>query len=204
MIDKKCILPQSFYWDQDVLAISRALLGKCLLTFVDNQLTGGIIVETEAYYGVEDKACHAFNNRRTERTSTMYLAGGVAYVYLCYGIHHLLNIVTATLDVPHAVLIRAIQPVEGVSLMLKRRNMKTLQARLTAGPGALTQALGITRVHNGCSLTQTPIWLEERGIQVKKKEIITSPRVGIDYAQEYRDKPWRFRIKDNPWTSKAC
>ncbi len=179
------------------------LLGKVLFTKIDNIITAGIIVETEAYSGPEDKASHAYNNRRTQRTKTMYLQGGVGYVYLCYGMHHLFNVVTGSKEVPHAILIRAVEPLHGVEEMLKRRQMKVLKPSLTAGPGALSKALGITKVHDGCSLLQSPIWVEDHGICVSKKEIIASPRVGIDYAEEYKDMPWRFRLKNSIWTSKA-
>lgn len=200
---KPKILPRSFYLDDDVLHLSKQLLGKYLITQINQQVTAGMIVETEAYFGVEDKACHAYNNRRTNRTEVMYGAGGVAYVYLCYGLHHLFNIVTAQEGTPHAVLIRALEPMAGIPVMLKRRKMAALHYRLTAGPGALTQALGIHKQLTGSILTTQPIWLEDRGIKIAKSDIIASPRVGIDYAQEYKDMPWRFRLKNSPWTSKA-
>lgn len=203
MTKNKRILPRDFYVEEDVLNLSQKLLGKYLFTQVDQQITAGMIVETEAYYGIQDKACHAYNSRRTERTEVMYALGGVAYVYLCYGLHHLFNIVTAGENTPHAILIRAIEPVEGVPAMLKRRKMSKLHYRLTAGPGSLTQALGINRQLNGSVLTQQPIWLEDHHIKVAAKDIIASPRVGIDYAQEYRDLPWRFRLKNSLWTSPA-
>lgn len=196
-------LPPDFYLSQNVQALGQALLGKCIVTLQNGLRTVGMIVETEAYQGADDKASHAYNNRRTKRTETMFQKGGVAYVYLCYGIHHLFNVVTAAKDCPHAVLVRAIMPLEGLEIMLERRGMSKIQPRLTAGPGALTQALGITTDLDGSSLTSKTIWLEDRNIQVTRKDIIASPRVGIDYAQEHRDLPWRFRIKDNPWTSKA-
>jgi len=199
---KPVILSPDFYLDEDVLAISQALLGKFIVSQVGNQRTVGMIVETEAYRGPEDKASHAYNGRHTARTKTMYLPGGVAYVYLCYGLHHLLNVVTAPANTPHAVLIRAIEPIEGLPLMLKRRNLMHAHARLTAGPGALTQALGITRQLDAIPLTGSLLWIEERGIKVSKKEILVTPRIGIDYAQEHRDLPWRFCLKNSPWTSK--
>jgi len=198
---KKQILPREFYWHDDVVALSQALLGKILVTKIDNQLTAGMIVETEAYRGAEDKASHAYNHRRTARTEIMYAAGGVAYVYLCYGLHHLFNIVTANKNTPHAILVRAIEPVEGIPVMLKRRNMQKLHPKLTAGPGVLTQALGITKQLSGASLTKSPIWIEESGVKISPKEILAGPRIGIDYAQEHRLLPWRFWIKNNPFIS---
>ena len=195
------ILTQKFYLNDDVVAISQALLGKFLVTRFGGQLTAGMIVETEAYRGAEDKASHAYNHRRTARTETMYQAGGIGYIYLCYGIHHLFNVVTAQAGTPHAVLIRAIEPVDGISTMIKRRNMKKAESRLTAGPGVLSQALGITTQINGCSLMGDMIWIEDRGIHFTQQQIIASPRVGIDYAQEHKLLPWRFRVKDSSWTS---
>jgi DNA-3-methyladenine glycosylase len=202
-MSKGKILPQSYYLSEEVLTLSQDLLGKILVTKFDNKLTSGRIVETEAYYGVQDKASHAYNHRRTPRTQTMYLKGGVAYVYLCYGMHHLFNIVTAKVDVPHAILIRAIEPLMGINTMLVRRRMATVKPNLTAGPGALSAALGITKNHDGTSLTKGPIWIEEDGFITKQHEILASPRVGINYAEEYRDLPWRFRLKSSRWTSKA-
>ena len=199
------MLNNQFYQQDNVLQISKDLLGKVLVTNFNNQLTSGMIVETEAYRAPDDKACHAYNNKKTERTKTMFEAGGIAYIYLCYGIHHLFNIVTSTEGNAHAVLIRAIEPVDNVELMLKRRNFSTQKPQLTAGPGVLTKALGITTENNGMDLTKknSEIWIEDRGIQIAKKDIIASPRVGVDYAEECAAWPWRFRIKNNRWTSKA-
>ncbi len=145
-------LPVDFYQREDVITISRELLGKVLCTNVDGKLTTGIIVETEAYAGVTDRASHAYGGRQTRRTKTMYAPGGTAYVYLCYGIHHLFNVVTNMEGVPHAVLIRAIQPQDGIDIMLQRRNMKNLLAKLTSGPGILSKAMGISILNSGESL----------------------------------------------------
>jgi DNA-3-methyladenine glycosylase len=197
------ILPKEFYLRDDVIQISKELLGKFLFTKINGKLTGGMIVETEAYRAPEDKASHAYNFRRTSRTEIFYNDGGLSYVYLCYGIHHLFNIITNTKEIPHAVLVRAIEPVEGIETMLKRRGKKELSSELTAGPGSMSMALGITTSHNGLDLTGKTIWLEERGVIIPEKQIIKSPRVGVAYAKEYASKPWRFRIKGNEWTSKA-
>jgi DNA-3-methyladenine glycosylase len=197
------LLKKEFYLREDVVLISKELLGKFLYTNTDGKLTGGMIVETEAYHAPEDKASHAFENKRTPRTENFYHQGGISYVYLCYGIHHLFNVVTNKKDRPHAILIRAIEPTEGIDTMLKRRGKTKLTPELTAGPGSLTMALGINSKHNGISLFGDTIWLEDKGISVKKNQIIASPRVGVDYAEEWAIKPWRFRIKNNPWTSKA-
>ena len=191
-----------FYLQNDVIKVSKNLLGKFLMTNINGQITGGMIVETEAYAGIIDKASHAYNNRRTNRTKYLYKNGGIAYIYICYGIHCLFNLVTNTINNPHAVLIRAIQPTDGIDLITKRReNRKNYY--LTNGPGSLTKALGIKLSHNGLSLLEKKIWIETRNITIDKKNIIASPRVGINYAQEYINKPWRFRMKNNPWCSPA-
>ncbi len=156
-----------------------------------------MIIETEAYRGPEDKASHAYGNRRTNRTEVMYKAGGICYVYLCYGIHALFNIITNTHDIPHAVLIRALHPVDGIPWMLKRRKKSKLDAKLTSGPGTLTQALGITLAHNGLSLHGPQIWIEDRGFKIDPKNIHASPRIGIDYAGEHALLPWRFTLKNS-------
>jgi len=162
-------LQADFYQREDVLLISRELLGKVLCTNFHGKLTSGIIVETEAYAGVTDKASHAYGGRRTKRTETMYAKGGSAYVYLCYGIHHLFNIVTNKENIPHAVLIRAIQPLDGIEIMLQRRNKKKVDQSLTAGPGSLTRALGITVKDSGTLLMDNLIWLEDQNIVYKNK-----------------------------------
>ena len=160
-------LSADFYQRDDVLLISRELLGKVLCTNFHGNLTSGIIVETEAYAGITDKASHAYNGRRTERTETMYAHGGSAYIYLCYGIHHLFNIVTNKENIPHAVLIRALEPQDGIKFMLQRRNKNKIEQYLTAGPGTLTQALGITVRHSGVSLMDNLIWVEDQNINYK-------------------------------------
>lgn len=195
-------LPYSFYQQDDVIHLAVQLLGKQLFTLIDGKLTGGIIVETEAYNGVIDKASHAYNGRFTPRTSTMYEAGGISYVYLCYGIHHLFNVVTGAKNTPHAVLIRGLEPIEGVATMLARRNMQILAPRITAGPGALAKALGIDKRLNAKDLLGDEIWIEENGINFKEDQIIASPRVGVDYAEDHALLPWRFYIKGNKFVSK--
>jgi DNA-3-methyladenine glycosylase len=188
-------LPADFYQREDVLLISRELLGKVLCTNFHDKLTSGIIVETEAYAGVTDKASHAYGGRRTKRTETMYAKGGSAYVYLCYGIHHLFNIVTNKENIPHAVLIRAIQPQDGIEIMLQRRNKKKVDQSLTAGPGSLTRALGITVKDSGTFLMNDLIWLEDQNINYSNQDILSSPRVGVQYAGKDAQKPWRFQTK---------
>ena len=196
-------LSANFYQREDVLTITRDLLGKVLCTQFDGNLTSGIIVETEAYAGVTDKASHAYGGRRTKRTEIMYAPGGTAYVYLCYGIHHLFNVVTNVKDVPHAILIRAIEPIEGIDIMFQRRNMKKFLPKLTSGPGILSKAMGISIYHSGISLFDNQIWIENSGNNYPSDniKIISSPRVGIKYSGKDANNPWRFQIEDNPWVS---
>lgn len=196
-------LAEDFYTGSDVVDIAKKLLGKQLVSQIDGQISSGIIVETEAYNGRTDRACHAFGGRRTDRTETMYQKGGIAYVYLCYGIHHLLNVVTHREDYADAVLIRAIAPEEGIDKMLRRRKMSSLHPRITAGPGCLSQALGIDRSHDGISLLEQTIWIEDRGLRYADHEIEAGPRVGVAYAKEDALLPWRFWVKGNRFVSKA-
>ena len=197
-----------FYQREDVLAISQDLLGKVLCTNFNGSLTAGIIVETEAYAGVADRASHAYGGRRTNRTEVMYSPPGTAYVYLCYGMHHLFNVVTNVEDVPHAVLIRGIEPIEGIDIILQRRKMSKLLPKLTAGPGILSQALGISTQHSGISLLGDNIWIKDNHPSDHSErsdgyDIISSPRVGCQYAGKDAYNPWRFRIKGNKWVSPA-
>jgi DNA-3-methyladenine glycosylase len=202
-------IPLSWYRHHDVVSLSRDLLGKYLFTNLpfgkkgERKLTGGIIVETEAYAGAIDKASHAHGNRRTKRTEVMFSHGGVAYIYLIYGFHNMFNIITNEEGTPHAILIRAIEPTDGIDIMLRRRNMSAPERKLTGGPGVLCEALGITRELNGEPLDGDKVWLEDRGLSYVKKDIIASPRVGIAYAEEDAHHPWRFRVKDSSWTSPA-
>lgn len=195
-------LTAEFYTNADVLSISKALLGKVLFTNIEGQVTGGIIVETEAYSHTE-KACHAYNFKRTPRTEVMFMSGGTAYVYLCYGIHHLFNVVTNVAENPEAVLIRAVEPYYGTEQMLQRRNMPKQKSQLTAGPGSLSQALGITTRLNAQSLLEDQIWIADIGLEYADHDIIKSPRVGVSYAGADALLPWRFRVKGNPYTSPA-
>lgn len=185
-----------------MVEIARDLLGKTLVTRIDGGITAGQIVETEAYSGRNDRACHAHLQRRTRRTQVMFEEGGVAYVYLCYGIHHLFNIVTNKKGLADAVLVRALQPLKGIDLMLERRGFDQLQKRLTAGPGVLSQAMGISTVHYGLSLVGDHIWLEDAGIRLSGDHIRATARIGVDYAGDDARKPWRFYIEENPWISR--
>ena len=187
-------LSASFYAKDDVVAVARDLLGKVLCTRLNGQLTKAIIVETEAYAGVTDKASHAYGGRRTKRTEPIYGQGGTAYVYLCYGLHHLFNVVTNQAETPHAVLIRAGIPVTGTGRMLKRRNRAKVDKTLLAGPGSLAKALGITTEHTGLSLMNGQIWIEDHGTDVADDAVTIGPRVGVDYAGEDALRPYRFRL----------
>lgn len=200
--EKVKVLDASFYENPDVVFLAKKLLGKMLVTNRDGIKTAGIIVETEAYKGPEDKACHAYNMRRTKRTEVMFSQGGVGYVYLCYGMHHLFNVVTGPIDSPHAVLIRAIEPVLGIESMLRRRNKKKLERTLTAGPGLLCQALGINMSFNAARLNSEYIQILHHST-VEKDNVICSARVNVSYAKEDAKLPWRFRVKDSKWTSLA-
>ena len=195
-------LTESYYHSPDVVAISKDLLGKYLFTCIDGATTGGYIVETEAYNGIIDKASHAYGNRITPRTSTMFMQGGIAYVYLCYGIHEMFNIVTSVEGQPHAILIRAINPTEGLDIMLHRRKMTMLKSNITAGPGSVAKALGISRAINAFSLEGDTIWLEDRGLTFPDESIASAPRVGVDYAGDDALLPYRFYVKGNPYVSK--
>ncbi|MDB4904869.1 MAG: putative 3-methyladenine glycosylase [Mucilaginibacter sp.] len=195
-------LAKAWYLNNDVVALSKNLLGKYLFTCIDNLITGGYIVETEAYNGVVDKASHAFGNRLSSRTKTMYMQGGVAYVYLCYGIHEMFNIVTSVEGQPHAILVRAIQPTDGLDIMMARRNLSTLKPNITSGPGSVAKALGISRNINAFSLQSDTIWIEDRGLTFPDENIAAMPRIGVSYAAEDALLPYRFYVKGNPYVSK--
>lgn len=187
-------LPPNFFLRSDVVAVARELLGMVLVTHINGEITAGRITETEAYRAPDDRACHAFGNRRTERTEVMFWQGGHAYVYLCYGIHHLFNVVTGVEEEAHAVLIRALEPLEGVEVMRERRfqgKMKS-DALLAHGPGALAQAMGLHTRLTGTNmlLPESPVWIEDRGLETR--EVLISPRIGVDYARECALWPWRF------------
>lgn len=191
-------LGPGFYKRNDVLAVARDLLGKVLCSSVDGRITKAVLVETEAYAGPDDRASHAFRGRRTRRTEPMFAAGGHAYVYLCYGIHHLFNVVTGARDVPHAVLVRAGIPFDGLETMLDRRGRTRADRTLMAGPGTLAQALGIRTRHSGQSLTRPAavdgLWLEDRGFEVAPDRIVSGPRIGVGYAGADAGLPYRFRV----------
>src|SRR6266851_5098990 len=194
-------LPRDFYIRSDVLEIARDLLGKKLVVPGKNgSRVAGIIVETEAYRGPEDRASHAYNGRRTNRTETMYGIGGTAYVYFVYGMYNQFNVVTNVEGIPHAVLVRALEPVEGLETIRRRRSGRS-EYEWTSGPGRLSLALGIDRLLDKADLLGDRVWIEE-GVSVSPRQISRGPRIGIDYAEEWIKKPWRFWIKDNPFVSR--
>jgi DNA-3-methyladenine glycosylase len=198
-------LSAAFFANEDVVFVAKSLLGKVLVSRIEDRLTSGIIVETEAYKAPEDQGSHAYGGRRTKRTEVMYRKGGTAYVYLIYGMYHLFNVVTGPKNVPHAVLIRALQPLEGIEHMLERRSIVQPEHRLTAGPGVLSIAMGIQTELSGLDLLHpdSPIKIEDRLHHFNENDIIASPRVGLGFEGPWAEIPWRFRIKDNPWTSPA-
>ncbi len=195
-------LPRSYYLGSDVVSISKSLLGKYLFTCIDGLLTGGYIVETESYNGVVDRASHAFGNRKTPRTQIMFEEGGIAYIYLCYGIHEMLNVVTSVEGQPHAILIRAIEPTTGIDIMLARRNMQAIKPNITAGPGSVAKALGINRKINGISLQSDTLWIEDKGLSFTDEQVAAVPRIGVAYAGEDALLPYRFYLKNNIYVSK--
>lgn len=194
-------LPVSFYQRENVVEIAKELLGKLLVTKWKGVITQGRIVEVEAYNGIIDKASHAYGGRKTARNEIMYAKGGVAYVYLCYGIHHLFNVVTNNSESPHAILIRALEPVKGMDSMLQRFGKKKLDHTLTRGPGNLSKAFGIATSHSGYSLRSKELFIADDGFVFSKKQIAASPRIGVDYAGEDAWLHYRFYIKGNPFVS---
>ncbi len=195
------LLPASFYTRTDVVQIARELLGKILITCFDGIIIAGRIVETEAYNGIADKASHAFGGRRTTRTEVMYAPGGTAYVYFCYGMHHLFNVVTNVDGVPHAVLVRAVEPITGIEAMLLRTGKHKMDFTLTKGPGNVAKAFGITTQHTAHSLSGNELFIADDDILLKKENIIATPRIGVAYAGEDALLPYRFYIKGNKYVS---
>lgn len=195
-------IPFSYYLNRNVLYLAKDLLGKVLYTAINGEITAGIITETEAYHGVTDKASHAYGGRRTNRTEIMYSAGGLSYVYLCYGMHNLFNVVSSIEGEPHAILIRAVEPLEGKEIMERRRNMPAGRPAISSGPGSAAKALGIDRTFNKKDLTGEEIWIEDHGLRYTQDQIAETPRVGVGYAAEDALLPWRFFVKGNKYVSK--
>ena len=201
-------LPRRFYTRPNTLQIAQDLLGKILVVPAETgERVSAMIVETEAYLGAIDKAAHSYGNRRTKRTETMFAEGSTVYIFFIYGMYFQFNVVVGNVGVPHAILIRAVEPVENVELMRERRALKSKNRaakmpdkNLTSGPGKLCIALGIDKTFNNENLTGKRVWLEDYK-KFSDTEIVSGKRVGIDYAEEYAEKPWRFWVKDNSFIS---
>lgn len=194
-------LSESFYDRTDVLKISRDLLGKVLITNFSGELTSGRIVETEAYAGVGDRASHAFGGKRTSRMEAVYGPPGTIYIYICYGMHHLFNVVTNKVNTPHAILIRALEPLEGIETMLKRTGKKQADFTLTRGPGNVSRALGMAKEHSGGNLLSREIFIGDDGLRYKKDQIVITRRIGVEYAREDAERLYRFIVKGSPYVS---
>jgi DNA-3-methyladenine glycosylase len=194
-------LPLSFYNRKDVVKIARELLGKIIVTNFNGQITSGKIVETEAYVGFIDKASHSFDGRRTRRNEHMYSAPGTAYVYICYGMHNMMNIVTNEKEIPDAILIRAIEPVQGIEIMLERTGKNKLDTTLTRGPGNVGKALGIFKHHSGLFLLDEQIYLLDNGDKIADENVGIGKRIGVESAGADAFLPYRFYVKGNQYVS---
>lgn len=194
-------IERNWFENENVVDVARQLLGKVLGTSIGGTITKGKIVETEAYSGDNDKACHANGQKKTKRNKVMFEPGGLAYVYLCYGIHNLFNVVTNKINKADAVLIRALEPLCGIETMLMRRNMSKIEKRLTSGPGVLTEALGISLKQYDLPLDGDTVWIEDAE-PINNRRVIATTRIGVEYAEEDALKPWRFYIKENKWVSR--
>ncbi|HSN07914.1 MAG TPA: DNA-3-methyladenine glycosylase [Hanamia sp.] len=194
-------VPLSFYQRNDVVKIAKELLGKIVVTSFDGKITSGRIVETEAYAGITDKASHAFSGKRTARNEHMYSAAATAYIYICYGMHQMLNIVTNDKEIPEAILIRAIEPLQGIDTMLERTGKSKLDKTLTRGPGNVGKALGIFKHHSGLYLLDEEIFLLDDGKNLKEENIGVSKRIGVESAGEDSLLPYRFYVKGNKYVS---
>jgi DNA-3-methyladenine glycosylase len=199
--DKLQKLTIEFYKRKNVVLIARDLLGKIITTNIDGVVTSGRIVETEAYAGIADKASHAYDGKRTKRNEPMYEHAATAYVYICYGIHQMFNIVTNDKEIPDAVLVRAIEPIEGIDTMLLRTGKKNANSTLTKGPGNVGKALGVYKIHSGINLLGDVIYLASDGYKIDEKQIGSSKRIGVDYAGDDALLPYRFYVKDNKYVS---
>jgi DNA-3-methyladenine glycosylase len=195
------LLEKSFYNRKNVLQVARNLLGKILITQLDGVRSSGRIVETEAYAGVGDRASHAFGGRRTARTEHLYGEPGTVYIYISYGMHHLFNVITNKKGIPHGVLIRALEPIEGVEHMLERTGKFSGDLSITKGPGNLSRAMGMNKIHSGGNVFSEEIFIADDGLRYKKNEIIVTKRIGIEGAREDADLLYRFIVRGNPYVS---
>jgi DNA-3-methyladenine glycosylase len=194
-------LDSAFYDRKDVTKIARELLGKILVTRFEGIRSSGRIVETEAYAGVNDRASHAFGGRRTARSEDLYGQPGTVYMYVCYGMHHLFNVITNKKDIPHGILIRALEPLEGLDQMLERTGKTFADYTITKGPGNLSRALGLSKLNSGKNLFSDEIFIEDDGLRYKKDQIIITRRIGVESAREDAELPYRFIVKGNPYVS---
>ena len=194
-------LPIQFYKRQDVVLIARELIGKIIVTNFDGIITSARIVETEAYIGLTDKASHSFGGKRTARNEHMYAPAGTAYVYICYGMHHLFNVVTNQKNIPDAVLIRAVEPITGVDIMLRRTGKIKPDNSLTKGPGNAAKALGISKHHSGVHLLKNEMYIADDGFEIEKNKIGKSRRIGVESSGDAALMPYRFYVKGNRFVS---
>ncbi len=194
-------IPISFYQRKDVVGIAKELIGKILVTNFKGVITSGRIVETEAYVAITDKASHSYNGKRTAKNEHMYHTAGTAYVYICYGIHHMMNVVTNDKDIPDAVLIRAVEPLQGIDIMLIRTGKKSLDNTLTKGPGNVGKAFGIFKHHSGSHLLDGEIYLADDAFKINDSDIGISKRIGVEGAGEDALLPYRFYLKKNKYVS---
>ena len=194
-------LPIQFYKRTDVLLIAKELIGKIVVTKFNGHTTSGRIVETEAYIGLTDRASHSFGGRRTERNEHMYSAAGTAYVYICYGMHHLFNVVSNAENIPDAVLIRAVEPLAGIDIMLKRTGKPKLDNTLTKGPGNVAKALGISKLYSGINLLKDEIYIADDRYKITETTIGISRRIGVESSGDAALLPYRFYVKGNRFVS---
>ena len=199
VVSKK--LDLSFYDRKNVVQVAKDLIGKILVTQFGGLRTSGRIIETEAYAGVNDRASHAFGNRRTDRSEDLYGPPGTTYVYICYGQHHLFNVKTNKKEIPHAVLIRALEPLEGLDEMLRRTGKPFADFTITKGPGNLTRAMGLSKIHTGENLLKEDIFIEEDGFHYKRNQITVTKRIGVESAREDAELLYRYIVKGNPFVS---
>jgi DNA-3-methyladenine glycosylase len=192
---KSRVLTSKDYADPRPTRIARFFLGKFLCVQAPDGYAEGMITETEAYWGPQDAASHAYGNRRTARTEVMFAAGGAAYVYFCYGMHRMFNIVTGKAETPHAVLVRAVKITAGHDIV-KRRRKGVAEKNWASGPGRVCAALNIEMHHNRHDLPRgEKIWIEDRGVKVPPRDVQRRPRIGVDYAGAWALKPWRFVLQ---------
>ncbi len=191
-------LRDEFYNRADVVQVAQELLGKILVSCADGIMTSGRIVETEAYKGFTDGASHAYEGRRTARNEAMYAKAGTLYVYICYGMHQMVNVVTNGLNQPDAVLIRAVEPLNGMAFMQERTGKTSGNTTITRGPGNVAKALGINKSHGGLPLSGSTIYLADDGFVLSENQLAVSRRIGIDGAgAEAIALPWRFYVRGN-------